>query len=223
MRQLAMRFRGLLKGSDPEPLDEWLREAANSGIHGMRRFAATLRRDLAAVRNAISAPWSNGQTEGQINRLKTLKRSTHRPHSLSQTHEKRGRPRSSATRHLAVTLVAREGPMLLVRGADCIDGAPARSEAGPRRIRRFKRPAKSPPLRGACPLAKSPPHPPTSLTGRDHSFDAHPGIDGHFVQWRVGGYRRYRPWSRSDLRVCQNHADPFASAWDPVAATASML
>ena len=32
MRQLAMRFRGLLKGSDPEPLDEWLREAANSGI-----------------------------------------------------------------------------------------------------------------------------------------------------------------------------------------------
>ena len=75
MRQLAMRFRGLLKGSDPEPLDEWLREAANSGIHGMRRFAATLRRDLAAVRNAISAPWSNGQTEGQINRLKILKRS----------------------------------------------------------------------------------------------------------------------------------------------------
>ena len=43
------------------------------------------------------------------------------------------------------------------------------------------------------------------------------------VQWRVGGYRRYRPWSRSDLRVCQNHADPFASAWDPVAATASRL
>jgi hypothetical protein len=75
MRQLAMRFRGLLKGSDPEPLDQWLREAANSGIHGMHRFAATLRRDLAAVRNAISTPWSNGQTEGQINRLKTLKRS----------------------------------------------------------------------------------------------------------------------------------------------------
>ena len=58
----------------PEPLDEWLREAANSGIHGMRRFVAT-RRDLAAVRNAISTPWSNGQIEGQINRLKTLKRS----------------------------------------------------------------------------------------------------------------------------------------------------
>jgi transposase len=30
--------------------------------------------DLEAVRNAVSEPWSNGQTEGQINKLKTLKR-----------------------------------------------------------------------------------------------------------------------------------------------------
>ena len=73
-RQLAMRFRGILKGSDTELLDRWLSEAASSGIHGMRQFAATLRQYLAAVRNAISEPWSNGQTEGQINRLKTLKR-----------------------------------------------------------------------------------------------------------------------------------------------------
>jgi transposase len=38
------------------------------------RFAWTVRNDLAAVRNAIRYAWSNGQTEGQINRLKTLKR-----------------------------------------------------------------------------------------------------------------------------------------------------
>jgi len=38
------------------------------------RFASTLRRDLDAVRNAVTELWSNGQTEGQINRLKTLKR-----------------------------------------------------------------------------------------------------------------------------------------------------
>ena len=74
MRQLAMRFRGLLKGSDTAPLDGWRNDAASSGIHGMRQFGAALRQDLAAVRNAISEPWSNGQTEGQINRLKTLKR-----------------------------------------------------------------------------------------------------------------------------------------------------
>ena len=40
----------------------------------MQRFAKTIRQDLEAVRNAVSAPWSNGQTEGQINKLKTLKR-----------------------------------------------------------------------------------------------------------------------------------------------------
>ena len=43
-------------------------------FYGMRRFARTLRQDIEAVRNAVLEPWSNGQTEGQINRLKTLKR-----------------------------------------------------------------------------------------------------------------------------------------------------
>jgi transposase len=74
MRQLAMRFRGILRGSDTGPLDGWLSDAARSGIHCMRQFASTLRQDLVAVQNAIREPWSNGQTEGQINGLKTLKR-----------------------------------------------------------------------------------------------------------------------------------------------------
>jgi transposase len=38
------------------------------------RVARTLNRDIDAVRNAIELPWSNSQAEGQINRLKTLKR-----------------------------------------------------------------------------------------------------------------------------------------------------
>jgi transposase len=40
----------------------------------MQRLARILRGDIDAVRNAITERWSNGQTEGQINRLKTLKR-----------------------------------------------------------------------------------------------------------------------------------------------------
>lgn len=74
MRRLAMRFRGILRNADAEPLVSWLSDAARSGIHCMQQFATTLRQDLAAVQNAIREPWSNGQTEGQINRLKTLKR-----------------------------------------------------------------------------------------------------------------------------------------------------
>ena len=49
-------------------------DARAPGIYAMQRFAKTIRQDLEAVRNAMSEPWSNGQTEGQINRLKTLKR-----------------------------------------------------------------------------------------------------------------------------------------------------
>jgi Transposase len=75
MRRLAMRFRGLLRGGNAEKLDIWLKDARQSGIYGMQRFARALRHDIEAVRNAVLEPWSNGQTEGQINRLKTLKRS----------------------------------------------------------------------------------------------------------------------------------------------------
>ena len=74
MRRLAMRFRGLLRGGTAEELDAWLIAARASGIYGMQRFARTIRQDIQAVRNAVLEPWSNGQTEGQINKLKTLKR-----------------------------------------------------------------------------------------------------------------------------------------------------
>ena len=74
MRALAMRFRGLLRANAPDALDDWIRDAMGCGIHAMQKFAAKLRHDIDAVRNAIREPWSNGQTEGQINRLKMLKR-----------------------------------------------------------------------------------------------------------------------------------------------------
>ncbi len=75
MRQLAMRFRGILRGSDPSKLAGWMDDTHRTGLYSLRRFVLFLRRDVEAVRNAISERWSNGQTEGQINRLKTLKRS----------------------------------------------------------------------------------------------------------------------------------------------------
>jgi transposase len=74
MRHLAMRFRGLLRGGTVERLDIWPNDAGKCGIYGMRRFVRTLGQDIEAVRNAVLEPWSNGQTEGQINKLKTLKR-----------------------------------------------------------------------------------------------------------------------------------------------------
>jgi transposase len=75
MRKLAMNFRAILFGADPARLDAWLTEANASGPYHIRSFARWLIRDLQAVRNAITEPWNNGQTEGQINKLKILKRS----------------------------------------------------------------------------------------------------------------------------------------------------
>nr|WP_247880679.1 transposase [Brucella intermedia] len=37
-------------------------------------FANGVEKDIAAIRNAIISPWSNGQTEGQITKLKLIKR-----------------------------------------------------------------------------------------------------------------------------------------------------
>ena len=74
LRRLAMRFRGILRGGKAAKLDAWPRDARASGIGALRRFARTLSRDLEAVRSAVTETWSNGQTEGQTNKLKTLER-----------------------------------------------------------------------------------------------------------------------------------------------------
>jgi transposase len=74
MRSLAMRFNGILRSKKPDALDEWIDGAIDTELTAIMRFASVLRRDIDAVKNAIELPWSNGQAEGQINRLKTLKR-----------------------------------------------------------------------------------------------------------------------------------------------------
>ncbi|WP_408859084.1 transposase [Acidiphilium sp. PA] len=74
MRGFAMRFPGILRSRDGGKLDAWLEEACHSGIYALQRFARTAQGDLDAVRNAVTERWSNGQAEGQISRLKTLKR-----------------------------------------------------------------------------------------------------------------------------------------------------
>ncbi len=74
MRRLAMRFNAILRSKKSVALDAWIDDAIDSDLIPMMRFARVLRRDIDAVNNAIELPWSNGQAEGQINRLKTLKR-----------------------------------------------------------------------------------------------------------------------------------------------------
>jgi transposase len=55
-------------------LDAWLKASDTSGIPELKGFAAGIQRDHSAVMAGISQPWSNGQVEGQVHRLKLLKR-----------------------------------------------------------------------------------------------------------------------------------------------------
>jgi transposase len=55
-------------------LDDWLAKACCCGVRAVETFAAGLQQDGAAVRAALTLPWSNGQAEGQITKLKMMKR-----------------------------------------------------------------------------------------------------------------------------------------------------
>jgi transposase len=74
MRHAVQCFFALLRQRQAEGLAAWLQEADASGIAELAAFAQGVRRDLPAIRAAFISPWSQGQTEGQITRLKLLKR-----------------------------------------------------------------------------------------------------------------------------------------------------
>jgi transposase len=69
---LAARLAAMLRGHSAEAVEDWLTAARSSAL---KRFAASLQRDAGGLTNAIALPWSTGPAEGQINRLKTIKRS----------------------------------------------------------------------------------------------------------------------------------------------------
>jgi len=71
---LAEGFLALVRTRVPERLEPWLVKARKSTLPAFRHFAEKLEADLEAVRAAVRLPWTNGQVEGQISRLKMLKR-----------------------------------------------------------------------------------------------------------------------------------------------------
>ncbi len=71
---LIQLFCTLLRERQADQLDNWLDRAEQCGLDVFRNFAAGLRRDYAAVKAALTYEWSQGQVEGQVNRLKLIKR-----------------------------------------------------------------------------------------------------------------------------------------------------
>jgi transposase len=74
LRQLALRFRTMLRWRKTTGLAAWMHSAVSSEFHFLAQFARVLRRDLKAVEQAITSRWRNGPRKGHINRLKMIKR-----------------------------------------------------------------------------------------------------------------------------------------------------
>jgi transposase len=72
--RLTQTFLAMVQERRGRDLDGWITAATASSIDALARFARRLREDLAAVTAGLTLPWRNGPVEGQITRLKLLKR-----------------------------------------------------------------------------------------------------------------------------------------------------
>jgi transposase len=74
LHQLAAGFALLLRQRRGADLETWVQQAETSGVREICSFATTLRRDWDAVVAGLTLSHSNGATEGNVNRLKLIKR-----------------------------------------------------------------------------------------------------------------------------------------------------
>ena len=72
--QLKEWFHEIVSQGDVEGLDSWSHEAARSGLKQFQSIARSFRQDYEAIKLALTTPWSAGQCEGQICRVKLIKR-----------------------------------------------------------------------------------------------------------------------------------------------------
>src|SRR5208337_4603265 len=70
-RDIVDAFQSMLRRKCPAELEPWIEKARTSLVAS---FANGIANDKAAVLAVITSPWSNGQTEGQITKLKLVKR-----------------------------------------------------------------------------------------------------------------------------------------------------
>ncbi|MDA1129274.1 MAG: transposase [Chloroflexi bacterium] len=67
-------FGRIIGQGDVEALDAWVKDAAESGLKQFGSVARGFRKDYEAIKLALTTPWSTGQCEGQICRVKLVKR-----------------------------------------------------------------------------------------------------------------------------------------------------
>jgi transposase len=71
---LVQAFLSMVRQRKHQDLRSWMMQAGTCGIPELGSFVAGVERDYDAVHAALRLPWSQGITEGKVNKLKTLKR-----------------------------------------------------------------------------------------------------------------------------------------------------
>ena len=72
--ELIHEFTTMLREREGERFDAWLDRVEKQGVSELQSFANGLKKDYDAVKAGLTLVWSNGQTEGQVHRLKLIKR-----------------------------------------------------------------------------------------------------------------------------------------------------
>ncbi|GAB4003269.1 ISL3 family transposase [Spirosoma daeguense] len=72
--ELVRDFGAMVRVRRPELLDDWLVRCQTCSAVLLQQFSLRLHQDYAAVRAALATAWSNAQTEGQVTRVKLIKR-----------------------------------------------------------------------------------------------------------------------------------------------------
>lgn len=73
--QLVKEFLHMVRELTGEQLEEWLGKVEASHLQAFQPFVTGVQQDKDAVLAGLTLPWSNGPVEGQVNRLKLIKRS----------------------------------------------------------------------------------------------------------------------------------------------------
>ncbi len=71
---LSERYTAMLRDRQSAAFTAWMADAHASPLAEVRQFVRNVRNDEAAVRGALMYEHSNGQVEGQVHRLKLIKR-----------------------------------------------------------------------------------------------------------------------------------------------------
>ena len=72
---VSERFTQMFRDQRAATFDAWMTDAHASMVREVRQCAWNLQNDETAIRAALEHPWSQGQVEGQVHRLKLVKRS----------------------------------------------------------------------------------------------------------------------------------------------------